>query len=257
MTVLLFLLVTSTHAGDLARLRTLYHQACRLSLAVPQGLKLATAMALAHDASDDEVARAFGHLRRRVENAPLSDQVFAKYLFALVSEDGSEHKGEDLFFTYLQRPGNEALARALIADVLEVLKTNLLYGDVTAEALDRRVRFVVDLVRADPAKLGRLWTRAFDELLTGDTVKFTRAIASLTSPESTAALPAESFALVGELDSDVRRTVADLQRQSTPTFAKALRLDRWIRADAGLPGRPYAETICEHLAGMNQVCTRH
>lgn len=258
MILLLSFLLGTASATDRSRMRSFYKHACQSALAIPPGLKIVTGAVLNKTATENEYDLGVRRLAERVQTVPVGRHDFAAYLFALATGPGSWNHAEEFFFDYLARPRNESLAGRLVPEMLEILRGNLQYPGTGHQALTWRWRFAIDILRGRANHAVVPWTEFVDELLMGEEPAFGSAVENLSQPEHPAsAITPETLMLCGEFNRPAATSVAELEWDRVPTFISVLRLDRWVRAAAGLPGRDRLADILDHLFELSRPCTKH
>ena len=257
MSLFLVALVGVAAAANLGRPRLFYRYTCEHILHVPTGFKVITGAVLSDLATADEFASGLAQLRRRVRSAKLLDRKFAAYLYRLLSDELQPGLGEELFFEYLGRPGNQALAIEFAAEVIDIVKLELVDAILPNAVLTARIEFVIRLLRAAPVRLAPRWADAIDGFMAMQESEFGRAVANLMPPLGVRNPHADAIALLAELARPASRTIAELNLKAGPVFVTILRLDRWVRSEAGLTGPDYIDTIREHIFEMSRTCTTH
>lgn len=249
---------------EMSRLRELYKKGCRTELQPPPGSRTATGVMVAEDATGEEFELGLKLLRRSAKRAAIGNYPFASFLYHLTAER-SDAQIEDVFFEYLNRPGNEALRRDYAGEIMEVTAQDALLRDTHDETTAARIAQVIELLREDPAQNAPLWDNVITAFVMG---KFVDGDGIMNALEAFRELPmyeGDAVELVTEFMRPIGRKVADLRVGGTHDLEISdvrfliigLRLDEWIRAESRLPDAPGVVGIVRRIGLLSQALTRH
>ena len=255
-------------ATQLARLRQSYRRGCEADLKAPTGVKVATGLMIAQDATGEELALGVRLLKRRAERAGPGNYSFASFLYDLSSER-ADAQVEELFFDYVLKSGNEELLRDFADEIMEITKAHVILRDVDDVKTAARIQLVIDLLNENPERFRPFWDQAMTEYFNKQVIDADAMLNQLESFRETPRFEADAIAVVTELMRPVEHTVADLrlaaephpkvkhQVDGIPALIAGLRLDQWIRHQAGLPDAEAIVNIVRRIGMLSQALTRH